>query len=179
MISTRIATTNDAELIADMSRQTFYETFAPFNTKVNMEDFMNTVFTKQLLMKEVQNNEGIFLLAYDGNDAVGYVRMRHSEKMSEFKNAGAIEIARIYATTSSIGKGVGKALMKKCIEIAIEQKKEILWLGVWEHNQRAIDFYSKWGFEKFGTHIFKLGDDPQTDWLMKKNLTAVINDYIT
>ncbi len=172
MISIRFATNKDAELIADMSRQTFYETFAPSNTKENMERFMNEVFTKKALLKEVGTEGNIFLLAYDEGEPVGYVRMRHSKKMPELNNADAIEIARIYATASSIGKGVGKALMERCIQIATEQNKDILWLGVWEHNQRAIDFYTKWGFEKFSTHIFKLGDDPQTDWLMKKNLKA-------
>ena len=173
MILIRYGTSNDAELIADMSRQTFYETFAASNTKENMEHFMNEVFTKDALVKEAGAEENIFLLAYDDDQPVGYVRMRHSKKIPELNNADAIEIARIYATASSIGKGVGKALMAKCIAIATEQNKDILWLGVWEKNQRAIDFYSKWGFEKFGTHIFKLGDDPQTDWLMKKNLKAV------
>ena len=85
-------------------------------------------------------------------------------------NRNSIEIARIYAATNAIGKGVGKTLMQKCIEIAQEKKKDVLWLGVWEKNNRAIDFYIKWGFEKFSTHIFMLGDDPQTDWLMKKEL---------
>lgn len=81
-----------------------------------------------------------------------------------------IEIARIYATTNSIGKGVGKALMQESIKMATEKKKQVVWLGVWEKNQRAIEFYTRWGFEKFSTHIFMLGDDPQTDWLMKKEL---------
>lgn len=83
-----------------------------------------------------------------------------------------MEIARIYALQSYIGKGVGSALMKKCIDQACELNKEIIWLGVWEKNQKAIHFYRKWGFEKFGTHIFILGDDPQTDWLMKKELAT-------
>jgi ribosomal protein S18 acetylase RimI-like enzyme len=49
-------------------------------------------------------------------------------------------------------------------------KKDNIWLGVWEHNHQAIKFYTTWGFEKFGDHLFLLGDDPQTDWLMKKEL---------
>ena len=65
-------------------------------------------------------------------------------------------------------------MMKKCLEIAYEMKKDVVWLGVWEHNLRAIDFYSKWGFEKFGTHVFILGDDPQTDWLMAKKLEPIV-----
>lgn len=166
----RIATINDAALIADMSRQTFYETFAAQNTKENMDKFMNEQFSKELLMKEVGAEGNAFFLAYDGEYPVGYARLRENNIPPELNNANAMEIARIYAATSSVGKGVGKALMQECIDLALAKKKEILWLGVWEQNRRAIDFYSKWGFEKFATHVFLVGDDPQTDWLMKKEL---------
>jgi ribosomal protein S18 acetylase RimI-like enzyme len=170
IITTRYTTGNDAELIAEISRQTFYDSFAPQNTKENMDKFMNEVFTKEALMKEVAEPGNIFLLAFDGDEPAGYVRMRYSANPTELGDSNAIEIARIYAVTNSIGKGVGKMLMQKCIEIAVGKKCDIIWLGVWEHNQRAIDFYTKWGFEKFSIHVFMLGDDPQTDWLMKKEL---------
>ncbi len=168
LVSLRYATQKDAALIADLSRQTFYETFASQNTKENMEKFMNEQFSKEALSREVGDSDNIFFLAYDSDEPVGYVKMRESINPQELGNSSAIEIARIYATTHSIGKGVGKILMQRCIDIAVDRKKDIIWLGVWEHNQRAIEFYVKWGFEKFGTHTFKLGDDPQTDWLMKK-----------
>jgi ribosomal protein S18 acetylase RimI-like enzyme len=164
------ASQDDAALIAAISRQTFYETFAPDNSKENMDKFMNEVFTTKALMKEVESEGNVFLLAYDDNTPVGYVRLREGEKRTEFENRPSIEIARIYATTSSIGKGVGSALMNKCIEMAAETGKKLIWLGVWEKNHRAINFYQKWGFEKFGTHIFPLGNDLQTDWLMKKEI---------
>ena len=45
-----------------------------------------------------------------------------------------------------------------------------IWLGVWEENPRATRFYQKNGFVAFGKHIFKLGDDEQTDILMKRPL---------
>lgn len=170
MLNIKMATNADAELIADMSRQTFYETFVSQNTKENMDKFMNESFTKEALMKEVGEPGNIFLLAYDEKEPAGYVRMRENNNPPELGNRNSIEIARIYAATNAIGKGVGKTLMQKCIEIAQEKKKDVLWLGVWEKNNRAIDFYIKWGFEKFSTHIFMLGDDPQTDWLMKKEL---------
>ncbi|HTE12726.1 MAG TPA: GNAT family N-acetyltransferase, partial [Chitinophagaceae bacterium] len=86
----------------------------------------------------------------------------------ELEDAEAIEIGRIYAVQKTIGLGVGKALMQACIGIAKEKNKQLIWLGVWERNQRAISFYSKFGFEKFGEHDFVLGNDVQTDWLMKK-----------
>jgi GNAT superfamily N-acetyltransferase len=82
----------------------------------------------------------------------------------------AVEIARIYAVKNSIGKGVGSALMNKCIEISRKRNYPLVWLGVWEHNHHAIDFYARWGFEKFAEHDFILGNDVQKDWLMKKQI---------
>ncbi len=169
-INIRYADVADAAIIAALSRQTFTETFAEMNSKENMDMFLEKQFTTDMLMQEVQMPDNIFLLAYDADKPVGYAAMRDGNILPELKEKAAIEIARIYATQQSIGKGVGKALMQKCIDIAVEKKKEIVWLGVWEKNERAIKFYHKWGFEKFSTHVFQLGTDPQTDWLMMKKL---------
>lgn len=173
MIQMRFCTEADASLIADLSRQTFYETFASENTAANMEKFMAEQFSRESLMKEVGAEGNIFFLACDNETPVGYARMRESINPQELGEKKAIEIARIYAATALVGKGIGKALMQKCIDLAIEMNKEVVWLGVWEKNLRAIEFYSKWGFEKFGTHLFILGNDPQTDWLMKKDLMRI------
>lgn len=169
-IKIRLATKEDAELIAELSRTTFYDAFAKDNTKEDMDFFMNEQFTKSALMLEVEKEDGIFILAYNGNEACGYARMRLNNQEKILENENAIEIARIYALPSSIGKGVGSALFQKCLDIAAEQKKSVIWLGVWEKNQRAIEFYKRWGFEKFGEHTFLLGKDLQTDWLMKRTV---------
>lgn len=170
MISIKICSSQDAAIIADLSRQTFYETFAAVNTKENMDKFMNEQFTREKLMAEVSEPENTFLLAYDGDAPVGYAKLKEGELLEELGNRPSAELVRIYAAASAIGKGVGGALMKECIRVTLSKGCKVIWLGVWEENQRAIDFYIRWGFEKFSTHIFLLGDDPQTDWLMKKEL---------
>lgn len=161
---------DDAVLIAALSQQTFIETFASVNTKENMDKFLQESFSKEILIKEVGASDNIFLLAYENEKPVAYARLRENNNPPELSGISSIEIARIYAVKDAIGKGVGKLLMQECISIAEQKDKALIWLGVWEHNKRAIDFYTKWGFEKFATHIFKLGDDNQTDWLMKKLL---------
>jgi ribosomal protein S18 acetylase RimI-like enzyme len=170
-ITIRFASEEDAELIADLSRQTFYESFAPFNTRENMNKFMNEQFTRQKLIDEVTEPWHIFFIAFADKEPVGYVKMRKGPVPLELVNHSYIEIARIYSIQRAIGKGVGKKLMQTCLEVAMQNKKDILWLGVWEKNQRAIDFYIQWGFKKFGEQKFTLGDDVQTDWLMKKVIT--------
>ena len=166
----RYATEKDAELIADISRQTFYDTFSAVNTKENMDKFMIEKFTKENLMAEVGAPGNIFLLAYNNDEIVGYARLRENNNPKKLNGLSTLEIARIYATKNAIGKGVGKALMEKSISIAKEKGKQLIWLGVWKENQSAINFYTKWGFKIFDEHDFILGNDVQKDWLMKKTI---------
>lgn len=170
MITLRLATTADAELIADLSRQTFYETFADQNTKEDMDKFMNEQFSRELLIKEVGAKDNIFILAFDSNIPVGYARLRDNNVPPKIPETNAIEISRIYATIPYIGKGIGKCLMEKCIAIARDRNKAAIWLGVWKENKKALRFYQQWGFQIFAEHNFILGNDVQKDWLMIKTL---------
>lgn len=167
-ITIRTAITKDAALIADLSRETFYNAFAPANTREDMDKFMNEVFTREKLMAELDLPGNIFLLAYAGNEVAGYVRIRDkSIPETSLDTDNIIEIARIYTASASTNKGTGTALMNRCIEIAREKQRRYLWLGVWEKNEKAIRFYERFGFKKFGEHDFVLGNDVQTDWFMK------------
>jgi len=169
-ISIRLATESDAELIADLSRQTFHDSFAGDNTTANMDKFMNEQFTRQKLIDEVGQPWHLFFLAYLGDQPVGYLKLREGSVPIQLESRPSLEIARIYSVRHMIGMGVGRRLMETSHEIAKQKKKKILWLGVWKENRRAIDFYRSWGFEIFGEHEFILGDDVQTDWLMKKDI---------
>ncbi|MBB1283392.1 GNAT family N-acetyltransferase [Flavisolibacter sp. BT320] len=169
-LTLRPATWEDATLVADISRQTFYDTFAADNTPENMAKFLNEQFTRGKLMLEVGSPENTFLLAYADSEIAGYLKLREGRKLPCLKNTSFIEIARLYVLKDFIGKGVGRRLMQAAIDIAKEKEKEIVWLGVWEHNHRAITFYTAWGFQKFDEVDFLLGDDIQRDWLMKRDV---------
>jgi diamine N-acetyltransferase len=173
-ISVRVANGQDAPLIADLSRATFYDAFADANTKENMDKFLNEQFTRESLISEVTQPGNIFLLAEFDNEPAGYARLREDNNPPKLAGKATLEIARIYAVKKFIGAGVGSALMKRSIAIGRQLGKEYIWLGVWEKNERAIAFYRKWGFEKFGEHPFILGRDVQTDWLMRMRTGAAI-----
>jgi ribosomal protein S18 acetylase RimI-like enzyme len=170
LINIRPATVDDAETIADLSRSTFYETFAAQNSSKNMDLFLSEQFTWQRLVNEVGSPGNTFLLAYYEGELSGYVKLRQGEFPKQLRKDNALEIARIYASKQFIGKGVGKALMQVSIDVAKERNCPVIWLAVWEHNTRALEFYKKWGFEIIGSQLFLLGHDLQKDWLMKKEL---------
>lgn len=166
----KTAQPGDAALIADISRETFYDTFAPFNTKEDMDKFMAEQFTRESLMREVEQAENIFLLLMDEEHPLGYLKLKKRADLEEFPGTPAAELARIYIRQSGQGKGGGKILMQAAIDLALSLNARLLWLGVWEKNEKAIRFYRQWGFEKFGEHTFLLGNDKQTDWLLAKRL---------
>jgi diamine N-acetyltransferase len=171
-ICIRQATEKDAGLLLDLSAQTFNQAFGNQNSCDNMSAYMASAFTHDQLVKEIRSTYSVFLMAYiPGQDnPVGYTKLRTGKPVKDLKGAKAIEIHRIYVLQEVIGQGVGKALMERCLEIAQRENYEVIWLGVWEKNTRAIEFYKKWGFKKFGSHIFRLGTEDQTDYLMKKDL---------
>lgn len=166
----RTATKEDGWLIADISRETFQETFAAQNTARDMDLFLAEQFTRGRLMLEVGAPGQYFFLAYLDGMLAGYLKLSDTNPPQGISNKNAVEIARIYVLKAYAGKGVGKALMQKSIEVANELNKAAVWLGVWEKNEKATEFYKAWGFRKFGAHEFLLGADLQTDWLMEKTL---------
>ncbi|MES2003521.1 MAG: GNAT family N-acetyltransferase [Bacteroidota bacterium] len=165
----RIATVADAALIAEISRETFVETFAEYNTPRDVELFLTKQFSKEILMAQVGEKNHVFFLAFENEELAGYIFLKqHADA-----NTGAsspIEISRLYARTKFIGKGIGKSLMQTAIHHAKSCGNDCIWLGVWEKNLRGIRFYTSFGYEKFGEHDFLLGEDIQLDWLMRLHL---------
>jgi len=175
VIHTRVATKDDAVLIANISQECFYHAFISSTTAANMDMFLKQQFTKGKLMLEVGAKENIFLLAYDEDELVGYAKLRDASRPLLLQQYKSLELARLYAMPARIGAGVGTVLMKEAISIAREMGKDVIWLGVWEGNKRAIKFYESFGFEKFADTDFLLGEDLQQDWLMKKNISSNID----
>ena len=164
------ATIYDAGTIADLSRSTFYDTFAADNTEEDMIIFMSRQFTRDALVAEVGMKSNLFSLAYKGGELAGYVKLRESKGPPELKGVSTLEIARIYVVKSMLGQGIGQALMQHSIDVARSKQKAVVWLAVWEKNERAIKFYTRWGFKTFSRQVFVLGTDLQNDWIMKKHL---------
>ncbi|HEX8356175.1 MAG TPA: GNAT family N-acetyltransferase [Segetibacter sp.] len=162
---------SEANMLANISRKTFYDTFREQNTEENMDLFLNESFNLQTLQRELEDPANHFFFAKSTGEVVGYVKLSESEPPAELANEKAIEIARIYTLQERIGSGVGKAMVEFAIGFGNTLQKQMVWLGVWEHNKRAIDFYRRFGFVKFSEHVFMVGNDAQTDWLMKKDLS--------
>jgi ribosomal protein S18 acetylase RimI-like enzyme len=163
-------TTADLYELQRIGRETFQQTFADSNSEQNMKSYLEEGFSITKLTAELQNEDSEFYFAKIDNEIVGYLKINFGESQTELRDSTSLEIERIYVSKEFHGKSVGQQLYDKAIEIARQKGSEYVWLGVWEENLRAIRFYEKNGFAAFDKHIFKLGDDQQTDIMMKLKL---------
>jgi diamine N-acetyltransferase len=160
----------DIEQLQIIGRQTFFETFADGNTEENMQKYLEEGFTVDKLTSELTNPNSEFYFALFDNKVIGYLKINFGQAQTELKDQKALEIERIYVLKEFHGKKVGQILYDTAFNIAKQTSADYLWLGVWEENPRAINFYKKNGFVEFDKHIFKLGTDEQTDIMMKLQL---------
>ena len=164
------ATLYELDQLQIISRQTFSETFSIGNTKENMTKYLEDNFSKEKLTAELSDKNTEFYFATLGSIVIGYLKLNFGKSQTELKDDKAIEIERIYVLKDFHGKNVGQLLYNKAIEVAKLINADYVWLGVWEENPRAIHFYKKNGFVEFDKHIFRLGDDEQTDIMMRLQL---------
>jgi ribosomal protein S18 acetylase RimI-like enzyme len=161
----------DVEALQAIGRVTFSQTFSEHNNAEDMEAYLKTSYAIEKLTAEINNPESEFYFAKENENIIGYLKINTGKAQTEIKNLDAFEIERIYVDQAYLGKKIGQILFQKALQLAMQKKAAYVWLGVWEENHRAIAFYKKNGFVPFDKHIFKLGNDEQTDIMMKLDLS--------
>lgn len=166
-ISIRKTGVGDKVELQKISRQTFVETFSQSNTKEDMDRYLQENLNLEVLEAEIRNELSFFYFAIADNDIIGYLKLNTGNAQTELNDNQSIEIERIYVLKDYHGQKIGQLLYEKAIEVAHKISAQYIWLGVWENNFKAIRFYKRNGFIEFDKHIFKLGNDEQTDIMMK------------
>jgi ribosomal protein S18 acetylase RimI-like enzyme len=164
------ASRKDLPALQQIAKETFFETFREANTEADMNKYLNENFTETKIEQELNNPESTFCIAWEEEIPIGYLKVNFAYAQTELQDESSLEIERIYVKSAYHGQKVGQLLYEKALEIAQEHRKSYIWLGVWEKNPKAIRFYEKNGFVAFDKHIFKFGEDEQTDVMMKKTL---------
>lgn len=161
---------DDIDILVRLAAETFYETFRAVNTKEDMEKYIKEAFNRDKMLKELNDVNSAFMILYCDEEPAGYMKVNEAPSQSDINDSNSLEIERIYVMEKFQNRGMGKYLMDKAVSIAYERKKHYIWLGVWEKNEKALRFYGKNGFYKTGAHSFLLGEDKQTDYIMRKDM---------
>jgi ribosomal protein S18 acetylase RimI-like enzyme len=169
----RAATVADSESLSALAAATFRDAFGDQNTPEDMARYLADAFTPAKQAAEIVDPATVVLVAEDqptegAAELIGYAHLSEGETPEAVRGLAPIEIKRLYVARRWHGRRVAQLLMDASIEAARARGASTLWLGVWERNPRAIAFYEKYGFVRVGEHVFVLGGDVQTDWLMTR-----------
>jgi ribosomal protein S18 acetylase RimI-like enzyme len=166
-ISLEKISVSDVEWLQEISKQTFIETFAAVNTVSNMLQYLNGALSIQTLSDEMMKKDSEFYFAKIEDKIVGYLKLNFGDSQTESIDENGMEIERIYVLKAFHRQGIGQYMFDKAVDMARQKQLKFLWLGVWEENHKALNFYKKNGLVEFDKHNFILGNDVQTDVLMK------------
>ena len=173
MPTVRRAESIDAEGLAALAERTFRATFGSFNTRENMDAHCAKAYGKAVQASEIVDPEIETFVCDDSGTLIGYAQLLWGAAPPCVQATRPAEIQRIYVEQRWQGKGVAQALVSQVLAAAMRGAADLVWLGVWENNPRAVAFYRKLGFGKVGQHVFQLGDDPQNDWIMCRDVRSV------
>ena len=169
----RRGTPADAPSLSAAAARWFEETFGPRNDPEDMRLYMNEAFGVERQRAELADPRRVALLVEEEGSLAGYAYLRRTaagERHAALPPGEAVEIQRFYVGSHHHGRGLARRLMESALETAREMGGEMVWLGVWEHNTRAIRFYEKNGFVDVGELDFVLGTDLQHDRVMTRPL---------
>ena len=166
----RKANLSDLPELLALARTSFVQAFTAGNKPENVQAYLAEAFTEDKLTKEIQETASTFIVASLAGKLVGYTKLNLSAAQADVQDPASVEVARLYTLEEVWGTGLGQVLLDAAIAFGRQEGKTWLWLGVWEHNARAIRFYEKNGLCIFGSHPFPFGDEIQTDWLMRMDL---------
>ena len=170
-ITIRKATVEDAALLADIGARLFEQTFGAQNSAEDMREYLASAFSEEVQREEIADPNRATVIAFDdAGTAIGFAMTRRGTRSNGLVAEQPVEVQRIYVDRASHGSGIGAALMNSCVEQGRVWNGDVLWLGVWQENPRAIAFYKRQGFEVVGVQEFMVGRDLQHDFVMARPL---------
>ncbi|MBL7943649.1 MAG: GNAT family N-acetyltransferase [Flavobacteriales bacterium] len=170
-VQIRKAGKEDLSLLCRLGRQTFIEAYAAQNDPQNMERYLAENFTDETTLAELHTADSDFFILEYKSEPVGYARTRNAEIVHQLEDRRYAELARLYMLDTHHRLGLGRHLLQHCIDFLGSAGYNTVWLGVWKKNEKAIAFYEAFGFRIFGEHIFPFGNENQSDWIMRYDIT--------
>jgi ribosomal protein S18 acetylase RimI-like enzyme len=166
----RAARPEDGAELARFAERTFRDAFGAANDRADMDAYCALAFGEMRQRAEIEDAALETLLVEDGGRLVGYAQFGPGAEPACVALRPAWELRRLYVEPELKGAGLASELMARALASAARAGAAAMWLGVWEHNPRAIRFYEKAGFALVGEHVFRLGSDAQRDLIMVRRL---------
>ncbi len=167
----RRCTPEDTELVAKLGRETYYHTYKHLNTPSIMQAYLDEAFPHEKIRSELEDqNSHTFLLTIE-EEVAAFSKVNILDSQTDLQEKEGMELQRIYVLEKYKRRGLGKTLIEHSIALGRELGCSYIWLSVWKKNPSAVSFYEKMGFHQAGTRIFKMGEELQSDYLLRREIS--------
>ena len=163
----RDATAADAATLAAFSSLTFNETFGHLYSEEDLNDHLQSKCSIEVFNKALAAGDYV-ILAYDGDELIGFCKIGNVELPVAHPPTGAQEIHRIYLRRKYHGTGLGQELLKRALESKRLKDASLVYLGVWEENDRAKQFYFRNGFLPVGRYLYPVGKQVDNEMILAR-----------
>ena len=154
----------------DIAIETYQDTFRDTNSEALMQSYLNDALSMEKLTIEFNEPNSDFYFIYSDDQIAGFLKVNELGAQTDISDDDSLEIERFYIRKAFFRRGLGNSLMQFACDLATQSGKTYVWLGVWENNFRALNFYQYHGFVEIGKHPFDMAGDIQTDLVLKKIL---------
>lgn len=147
----RTADKTDVHVISTLAHAIWPETYGSIMSDDQLKYMLKQMYSEESLKKQIEEKQHQFLLALMNAETVGFASYSHGDK------AGLFKVHKLYVHPMLHGHGFGKKLLDRIIKDVKAKGANRLQLNV-NRNNRAINFYEKYGFRKAGEEDIAIGE---------------------
>jgi diamine N-acetyltransferase len=171
MIEYRTPQLDEAEALANLSRETFREAFAHLYSAENLVLFEEAVYAPEVIADELASPQRRYRVAYDAGQMVGYCKIGFDKSLDyDWGDRKLVELKQLYVFASHHGSGIAQSLTDWAVAEARAVGADALLLSVYSDNPRGIRFYEKNGFAHVADTYFMVGNHRDDEFLYLKPL---------
>jgi ribosomal protein S18 acetylase RimI-like enzyme len=163
----RKAAIADVSILSDFAGRAFFDAYSGTMNDEDIRSYVKKSFSLEALREQLSSFGSIFHIALVEGQMAGYTKLRWDRIRDELAGQRSIELERIYVDGRNYRNGMGTLLFNHAKEFARSNRYNLIWLAVWQKNQRAISFYQKAGMEIFGVQHFTVGTIVNDDFVLK------------
>jgi len=177
----RRAATDDLDALQALAAETFPLATTPGTDPADIAAFIEAHLSPAAFAGYLGDPDRILLVEDVDGELVGYtmvvvappydddVRTAIDER---FGDARAAELSKCYVRATAHGSGLAQRLVAETLAAVAERGVDVLWLGVNQHNPRAVAFYGKCGFERIGMKTFRVGERHELDFVLAQSVAG-------
>ena len=167
-ITIRRAGARDADVLAEVGRDTFVETFAHLYPPEDLKAFLETAYSPRAFERYLGLDGHALWLAEAAGRAIGYAQVGPCALPHPEVTPACGELKRLYVRREAQGSGLGSRLIETSLGW-LEAPGRRLWIGVWSQNYGAQRLYARHGFEKVGDYQFQVGNTLDDEFILSRH----------